>query len=160
MKNFFGVAIVLLFGLVACDNSSQETAVIEDVAVDAAVNMDAETSVDASLITPADIPQEAQVALYRTIFVYNQCMMTGRLNANQQGQHVQQAANEIMNLCEAHIESVELLLTENKVTEGLVVGMTKKLRSRAARKLMTQSMNAMQAQAMAVENVEQMKAEQ
>ncbi|MFW5451885.1 MAG: hypothetical protein ACKE9I_09815 [Methylophagaceae bacterium] len=163
MKNFYWVAIVLLFGLVACDNSGQETAVIEDMAVDAAVNMDdaviEEASGDTSLITPGDMPEEAQAVLYQTVFDYNQCMMTGRLNANQDGQHVQQAANDIMNSCETHIDSLKELLVANKVNDDLVIGMTKKMRSRAARKLMTQSMNAMQAQAMAVENADQMKAE-
>ncbi|MBL1320895.1 MAG: hypothetical protein COA63_007515 [Methylophaga sp.] len=111
-----------------------------------------------SLITPGDLPEEAQKVMYQTIFDYNQCMMASRLKANQNGQSVQQAANEIMSSCETHMDELKTHLLANNVNEALVMGMTKSMRGRAARKLMTQGMNQMAAQAMAVENAEKMKA--
>jgi hypothetical protein len=165
MKKLTFIILAIMMGTVACnnnsdqanqDNNSVETAAVETL--NAAATSVVKNESEASLRTPADIPEEAQNKMYQIIFDYNKCMMLGRLDANQSGQSVQQAANDIMSSCESHMDSLKTHLLDNKVNESLVIGMTKKMRSRAARKLMTQGMNQMAAQAAAVESAEKMKA--
>lgn len=160
MKKLTFMLLAILMGVVACDNDTANQANDESVTSVESVDATAEaSSVDEeSLITPGDLPEEAQKVMYQTIFDYNQCMMASRLKANQNGQSVQQAANEIMSSCETHMDELKTHLLANNVNEALVMGMTKSMRGRAARKLMTQGMNQMAAQAMAVENAEKMKA--
>ncbi|MDF1588042.1 MAG: hypothetical protein P1P93_02645 [Gammaproteobacteria bacterium] len=113
-----------------------------------------------SLITPADMSDDAQHKMFEISMDYNKCMMQSRLDASAQQRQVQEAANEILNKCETHLDELNELLTANNVNHDLVVGMTKKLRSRGARELMTKSMNNMAAQASAVINAEKIKAEE
>lgn len=152
MKKLVFAGSLLFVGVVACDRDSSQEVTKSDVAIESA------TIAVENLITPADISEEAQATMYQTIFDYNQCMQTSRLVSIQQGNSAQQAANDIMSSCETHMDSLEAHLLANNVNQSLVIGMTKKMRSRAARKLMTQGMNQMAAQAMAVENAEQIKA--
>ncbi|MFW5427487.1 MAG: hypothetical protein ACKE8G_04815 [Methylophagaceae bacterium] len=161
MKKLTCVLLALLIGAVACDRDASSQATDEATPnVEAVVNT-AETAstADESLITPADISEEAQNVMYQTIFDYNQCMMASRLTSTQDGQSVQQAANDIMSSCETHMDDLAAHLLSYNVNESLVIGMGKKMRSRAARKLMTGGMNQMAAQASAVENAEKMQAE-
>lgn len=158
MKKLIFVVSLLLVGVVACDRANEEQVTSSEVATENTVVMVEDAASEDNLITPADISEEAQAAMYQTIFDYNQCMQASRLTSTQQGQSVQQAANDMMSSCETHMDSLEAHLLANNVNASLVIGMTKKMRSRAARKLMTQGMNQMAAQAMAVENAEQMKA--
>jgi hypothetical protein len=154
--------MALLVGVVACDNDTanqqSEQSATQTESVEHTVDND--SSNEESLLTPADISEEAQAKMYQIIFDYNKCMMLGRLDANQNGQSVQQAANKIMDSCESHMEGLKNHLLANQVNESLVIGMTKKMRSRAARKLMTQGMNQMAAQAAAAANAEEAKAKQ
>ncbi|MDT8370667.1 MAG: hypothetical protein RQ783_01590 [Gammaproteobacteria bacterium] len=113
-----------------------------------------------SLITPADMSDDAQHKMFEISMDYNKCMMQSRLDASAQQRQVQEAANEILNKCETHLDELNELLTANNVNHDLVVGITKKLRSRGARELMTKSMNNMAAQASAVINAEKIKAEE
>jgi uncharacterized protein YcfL len=166
MKKLTFVLLTLLIGVVACDSDTANKAIeeaatnIESVENNATEVVAETTSAgDESLITPADISEEAQKQMYQFIFDYNQCMMATRLTTTQQSQQVQQTANDIMTSCESHMEALEAHLLANNVNESLVIGMTKKMRSRAARKLMTQSMNQMAAQAAAAANAEKMQAE-
>jgi len=112
-----------------------------------------------TLVTPADMSEQAQHKMFGISMDYNKCMMQSRLDASAQQRQVQEAANDILNKCETHLDELNLLLTENNVNADLVVGMTKKMRSRAARELMTKSMNNMAAQASAVINAEKIKEE-
>ena len=161
MKKLTWVLLVLLLAVVACD-SNTENKLAEDIQskVETVENV-AETMTDdeESLLTPADMSEEEQTKMYQTIFDYNQCMMTKRLKFTQQGQSAQQTANDIMSSCQTHMDSLETHLLANNVNKSLVIGMTKKMRSRAARKLMTQGMNQMAAQAAAAANAESMQAE-
>lgn len=114
---------------------------------------------DEHMITPADMSDEAQSTMHEMSMNYNKCMMQSRLNANNSGQQVQQAANDILTKCETHLEQLKTHLISNHVNEPLAIGMTKKMRSRGARELMTKGMNNMAAQASAVVNAEKIKAE-
>jgi hypothetical protein len=112
-----------------------------------------------SLITPADLPEEAQNVTFEHHMNYNRCMMQTRLQTSATGQNVKQEANSILLGCESHLEELKAHLLSYNVNEPLVIGMTKKMRSRAARELMTKSMNQMAQQAAAVVKAEEIKAE-
>lgn len=110
-------------------------------------------------ITPADLNEEQSNEMYSIITQYNSCMMNSRLQAHPEISSGQDAANQIMQSCETHLDALKLHLTENKVEPGLVEGMAKTMRSRAARKMMTQTMNNMAAQAQAAGNAEKIQQE-
>jgi hypothetical protein len=110
-------------------------------------------------ITPADLSVEQSNEMYSMITEYNSCMMNSRLQAHPEITSGQAAANQIMESCETHLDKLKLYLTENNVEPSLVEGMAKTMRSRAARKMMTQTMNNMAAQAQAAGNAEKMKQE-
>lgn len=113
-----------------------------------------------NLTTPADLSEAEQNKIFEYHTEYNRCMMNARLEKSASGQNVKEQANKILLGCESHLDDLKDLLISNNVNEGLAVGMTKKMRSRAARQLMTKSMNQMAQQAAAVVKAEQMKAEQ
>lgn len=108
-------------------------------------------------VTPADMSDEAYNQMYGFITEYNSCMMQSRLQAHPEVQSGEDAANQIMQNCETHLDELKLHLSENNVEPSLVEGMAKTMRSRAARKMMTQTMNNMAAQAQAAGNAESMK---
>lgn len=110
-------------------------------------------------ITPADLSVEQSNEMYSMITQYNSCMMQSRLQAHPEITSGQAAANQIMESCEPHLDKLKLHLTDNNVEPSLVEGMAKTMRSRAARKMMTQTMNNMAAQAQAAGNAEKMKQE-
>lgn len=104
--------------------------------------------------TMADLPDEAMVQLTTLFTDYNKCMMESQLEASRNSQQAQQNADDILQACESHLEAVKTLMVDNDISEGLATGMTKNMRSRAARQLMARSMNTMAAQAAAMENAE------
>lgn len=110
-------------------------------------------------VTPADLSEQASDKMYSILTQYNSCMMQGRLEAYPEIESGQVAADQIMQNCETHLDNLKLHLTENNVEPALVEGMTKKMRSRAARQLMTKTMNNLAAQAQAAGNAEKMKQE-
>lgn len=110
-------------------------------------------------ITPADLNEEQSNQMYSLITQYNSCMMNSRLQAHPEITSGQAAANEIMQSCETHLDTLKVHLTENNVEPTLVEGMAKTMRSRAARKMMTQTMNNLAAQAQAAGNAEKMQQE-
>lgn len=110
-------------------------------------------------VTPADLSEQAANEMYRIITEYNTCMMQSRLRAHPEVKTGQDAANQIMQNCESHLDSLKLHLSDNNVEPALVEGMAKTMRTRAARKLMTQTMNNLAAQAQAAGNAEKMKQE-
>jgi hypothetical protein len=162
MKKLTFIILAIMIGTVACDSDSdqlsQEVNPVETTTAETAITETAAADNEVSLITPGDLPEEAQNTMYKMLYEYNQCMMIGRLKANQGGQSVQQAADEIMASCEGHMDTLKAHLLAHNVNKSLVEGMTKKMRSRAARKMMTQGMNQMAAQAAAVVNAEEAKA--
>jgi hypothetical protein len=84
------------------------------------------TLADDSLITPGDMPEEAQNTMFNISMDYNKCMMQSRLEASTQQRAVQEAADGILQKCETHLDDMKALLSSNHVNEELVVGMTKK----------------------------------
>ena len=110
-------------------------------------------------ITPADLSQDASNEMYGYVTAYNSCMMQSRLEAHPDVQSGQDAGNQIMQACEGHLDELKLLLANNNVEPGLVEGMAKTMRSRAARKMMTQTMNNLAAQAQAAGNAQSMSEE-
>lgn len=124
-----------------------------------ALLMTSSVMAEENLVTPADLPEAEQNKTFEHHMSYNRCMMQSRLQTSSNGQDVKAAANEILLGCENHLEELKAHLLSHDVNEGLVMGMTKKMRSRAARELMTKSMNQMAQQAAAVIKAEEMKAE-
>ncbi|WP_438969871.1 hypothetical protein [Methylophaga sp.] len=105
-------------------------------------------------VTPADLTAEQSDEMYNIITEYNGCMMHGRLQPQKGATSGQDMASQLMQSCETHLDALKLHLTENNVEPSLVEGMAKKMRSRAARKMMTQTMNNLAAQAQAMGNAE------
>jgi hypothetical protein len=111
-------------------------------------------------VTPDEMTEDAQAKMYSIITDYNKCMMQNRLQPNIAGENPQQTAQNIMQSCEAHLDTLKAHLTENQIGTPLAEGMVKKMRSHAARHLMTATMNNLAAQAAAVQNAEKMKQEE
>ena len=63
----------------------------------------------------------------------------------------------IPHICENHLDELKTHLTSNGVESSLVEGMAKSMRSKAARQLMTKTMNNYAAQAAAMANAEKLK---
>lgn len=105
-----------------------------------------------SMITPADIPEEAQSAMYGTITDYNKCMMQNRLEYHQKGIKVANVADKTLQACEPHLDELTAVLVANNVNAGLTKNMANTMRSRAARKLMSAVMQSMAGQAAAMAN--------
>lgn len=105
--------------------------------------------------TMADLPDEAMTQLNTLFTDYSRCMQETQLQATSSGQQAQQNADDILQVCEAHLDTAKTLMIDNDISEGLAIGMTNNMRSRSARQLMARSMNSMAAQAAAMENAEQ-----
>jgi hypothetical protein len=117
------------------------------------------TALAENYLTPADLSDDDTNAMYSHVMEYNRCMMLGRLNPEIEGKSGEEAANFIMQGCESHLDNLKAFLTAKNIEPGLVEGMNKKMRSRAARHLMTETMNNLAAQAQAYGNAEKVKAE-
>lgn len=102
--------------------------------------------------TMADLSDEAMTQLNTLFTEYSRCMQQTQLNANSSSQQAQQNADDILQVCDTHLDTVKTLMIDNNISEGLAIGMTKSMRSRSARQLMARSMNSMAAQAAAMEN--------
>jgi len=110
-------------------------------------------------VTPADLSAEQSEKMYSILTDYNSCMMQGRLQPKADATSGQDMANDLMQSCETHLDELKLHLADNGVEPSLVEGMAKRMRSRAARKMMTQTMNNLAAQAQAMDNANKMPAE-
>ncbi|EGL55274.1 MAG: hypothetical protein VX829_13520 [Pseudomonadota bacterium] len=108
-------------------------------------------------VTPADMPEAAQTKMYSILTDYNKCMMQGHLHSNHTAENPQKAAEAVMQSCENHLDELKTHLTSNGVESSLVEGMAKSMRSKAARQLMTKTMNNYAAQAAAMANAEKLK---
>lgn len=110
-------------------------------------------------VTPADLSADESDKMYKILTQYNSCMMQSRLKPLEEGMSGQELANQIMQGCEKHLDDLKAHLSDNNIEPALVEGMAKKMRSRAARKLMTNTMNNLAAQANAAGNAEKMQKE-
>lgn len=108
-------------------------------------------------VTPTDMPEQAQTKMYSILTDYNKCMMQGHLTSNYKGNNPQEAAQSILQSCETHLDELKTHLSSNNVETSLVEGMAKSMRSKAARQLMTKTMNNYAAQASAMANAEKLK---
>ncbi|MDH5357355.1 MAG: hypothetical protein OEW63_01850 [Gammaproteobacteria bacterium] len=105
-----------------------------------------------SMITQADMPEEAQTQMYAAITEYNKCMMQNRLEYHQQGAKVATVADKTLQACEPHLTTLRDVLVANNVNEGITETMVATMRSRAARQLMAAVMQSMAGQAAAAAN--------
>lgn len=110
------------------------------------------STTEESMITPVDMPEEAQHEMYTAIADYNKCMMQNRLAYHQQGISVANVADKTLQICEPHIEQLKAVLESNQVNVGLKEKMANTMRSRAVRKLMGAVMQSMSGQAAAMSN--------
>lgn len=104
--------------------------------------------------TPGDLSESQLQQMSELVTAYNQCMMQGRLANSREGMVVQENANKILQACESDLDKFSAFLTKHDINEQLAMGMTKRMRSRAARQLMTNRMNNLAEQAQAAENAE------
>lgn len=108
---------------------------------------------DETIVTPGDMPEEAINKMMENVTNYNKCTMTSRFEASESGMDVRHSADTVLQNCEAGLDELKQLLTENNVNPALVEGMAKSLRSKAAKQLMNRAMSDMAAQAAALEPV-------
>ncbi len=108
-------------------------------------------------VTPGDLSEQASDKMYSILTQYNSCMMQTRLQSLPEIESGQAAADQIMQNCETHLDALKAHLTDNQVEPALVEGMAKTMRTRAARQLMTKTMNNLAAQAQAASNAEKIK---
>ncbi|NOQ93947.1 MAG: hypothetical protein GQ547_04835, partial [Methylophaga sp.] len=142
MKNLVFVVLLVVVAIAGYSymNQSKEnvdTVAVEEMAVDTtegnAVVTGEVTAIESeemSMITPADMTEEAQAEMYNHIMEYNQCMMQNRLEYHQQGVRAENVADKTLTACEPHLDSLKATLTTNNVNEGLREGMVKTMRQR------------------------------
>ncbi len=118
----------------------------------ASITLSGSVMAEENLMTPGDMTEEAQTEMYAAVTDYNKCMMQNRLEYHQKGISVAGVADKTLQACEPHLVTLEEVLTTNNVNEGLTKTMVGKLRSKAARKLMSAVMQSMAGQAAAAEN--------
>ena len=125
---------------------------IKSITATAALLFSINTFAADDIVTPLDMPQKAQDKMYTMITDYNKCMMQGALKTDQQGGDPRAKADTILKSCEPKLDVLKTHLTKNHVTPGLVDGFIVKMRSRAARLLLTHTITNMAMQAAAAEN--------
>lgn len=108
-------------------------------------------------VTPGDMSEEAQTKMFSILTDYNKCMMQGHLKFSHTAESPQKMAEDIMQSCESHLDELKEHLISNGVEKSLAEGMAKTMRSKAARQLMTKTMNNYAAQAAAMANAEKQK---
>lgn len=160
MKNIvviISLAVVVAAGYFFINKPTDEAEVVTVPANgDAAVVAgDAEEN----LITPLDMPEQAQEQMYAAITDYNKCMMQNRLEYHQQGVQVADMADKTLLACEPNLDVLAEIFTANNVNEGLNKKMVSTMRSRAARKLMAAVMQSMAGQTAAMDNAANVEAQ-
>jgi len=105
-----------------------------------------------SMITPADMSEEAQKEMYAKIIDYNKCMMKNRTEYHEPGVRPETVADKTLKACDARLDELKVVLATNNVNHDLSEGMAKTIRQRAARKLMSNIMTLMAGEASVVNN--------
>lgn len=124
------------------------------IAMIATLGLSAGAIAGESYRTPGDLSEGQLQEMANLVTGYNKCMMQGRLENSREGRLVQENANKIMQSCESELDKLGAFLAEHEINEQLAAGMQKKMRSRAARQLMTSHMNNLAVQAQAAENAQ------
>ncbi len=101
-----------------------------------------DSSDDVSMITPADMSEEAQQAMYDSMVKYNKCMMEDRPQYHQENLKAEEVADQTLQECQPNLDALKAVLTSNNVNVDLREGMVKTVRQRTARKLMSAVMQA------------------
>lgn len=169
MKSLVFIVLLVLAGIAGYNFFNKPTenveaiAVVEEVVIsevnEASSNNDdmvseevtIETSGDESMITPADMPEEAQQAMYTSMMEYNKCMMQDKPEYHQQNLRTEDIASQTLEACEPNLDTLKAVLTANNVNVDLREGMIKTVRQRSTRKLMSAVMQS-QAQMMPTES--------
>ena len=151
-KSIFAVLVIAAI-TVGCDQAEDVSSVNEEVAVPVEV-VEVEGTQGVSMITPADMSDQAQTDMFTAIGDYNKCMMQNRLEYHQQGINIPEIADKTLTACEPQLDKLDGVLVENNVNKGLRINLINTMRSRAARKLMSAMMQSMAGQAAAEANAE------
>lgn len=146
------VAAIFGYSIVNKPAEAPVVEVSEEMPAEVAVTDTGSESETISMITPADMPEEAQTEMYAKIMDYNKCMMQNRLEYHQQGVRAESVADKTLAACEPHLDELALVLETNNVNDDLSKGMVKTMRQRAARKLMSAVMTSLAGQAAAAAN--------
>lgn len=173
MKSLFLIVLLVLAGIAGYNFINKPTenveavAVVEDVtaveeAAELAVNVvskgeavseesNNETSGDVNMITPADMSEEGQKAMYAAMMEYNKCMMQNKPEYHQENMRAEDVAGQTLAGCEPHLDTLKAVLVSNNVNADLLEGMIKTVRQRSTRKLMSVIMQSQAARIMASE---------
>jgi len=108
---------------------------------------------EANPITPADLSEAAQKEMYAKIFDYQKCMLKQRLEYAKEHVKMTDMVNKTISACEPRLDELATVLADNHVNEGLRKKMVHTMRSKAARKLMSNMMKSMATQAAAASGV-------
>lgn len=171
MKNLILIVLLVIAGIAGYNfvNTSTDDNVVEiatEVATTAS-NEEAVSKLESSekteetatgenlnMNSPADMPKEEQTKMYNAMADYNKCMLKNRLEYQQQGNlRAEAMAEKTLFACDPLLDDLKAILAANNINEALREGMVRKMRSRAARKLIGSLMQAMAGQAMAAENI-------
>lgn len=169
MKSLFLIILLVLAGIAGYNFINKPTENVETVVVDESMpvveNMDAVVSDEAvakevmtetydddvSMITPADMPEEAQQAMYASMMEYNKCMMQDKPEYHIENVRAEDVAGATLEACEPNLDTLIEVLADNNVNMDLREGMIKTVRQRSTRKLMSAVMQSQAAQIMASE---------
>ncbi len=99
------------------------------------------------LTTPADMPKAAQEKMMHKIVNYQKCMLRRRPEYMNGQAKMTDMVDKTIQLCEPELTALDAVLQANHVNENLRKKMVHTMRSKAARKLMSNVMKSMAAQA-------------
>ena len=167
MKNLILIVLLVVAGIAGYNfvNTSTDDAVVETTTeVDTAVSNDEATAApEAEAVTtdstesmnsPSEMPEKEQDKMFHAMADYNKCMMQNRLEYQQQGNlRAETMAEKTLFACDPLLDDLKAILVANNINPALREGMVRKMRSRAARKLIGSLMQSMAGQAMAAENI-------
>lgn len=173
MKSLVFIVLLVLAGIAGYNFINKTTenveavAIVEDVKVAAneALSIAEKTVTEAivpeetvspetdgtSMITPADMSEEAQHEMYSVMMSYNKCMMQDKPEYHQPNVRAEDIAGQTLAACESNLDALKVVLETNNVNADLSDGMVKTVRQRSTRKLMSAVMQSQAAQIMANE---------
>jgi signal recognition particle GTPase len=165
MKSLFLIILLVLAGIAGYNFINKPAENVETVAVEenmaaveeteaaadnevVAKEVMTEASDSVSMITPADMSEEAQQEMYASMMEYNKCMMQDKPEYHLENVRAEDVAGATLEACEPHLDTLIEILTVNDVNMDLREGMIKTVRQRSTRKLMSAVMQSQAAQIM------------
>lgn len=170
MKSLVFIVLLVLAGIAGYNfinkpvKKAEPTAVVEEVITseiqEAPANKEEiiseevtiETAGDENTITPSDMPEEAQQAMFTSMVEYNKCMMLNRPEYHQENARTEDLAGKTLEICEPKLDALKAVLAANNVNADLREGMVKTVRQRSTRKLMSAVMQSQAREIMAAES--------